>query len=61
MKVIGVSNFDNESVSDILVEEHLESTQASKLAMRKNEEGGMYSTYFYQAVEETYKLYKFEP
>ena len=61
MKVVGVSNFDNESVSHILVRENLTQEEAEKLADEKNAEEGELSTYFYVVKPDDYKLYRWEP
>jgi len=62
MKVIGKSNFDNESVSDILVSEDLDEDMAADVcAAENNKYGGMYATYFYSVVPDDYELYEFQP
>lgn len=57
MKVIATSNFGDESVADVLVETNMSGEDANTLATRKNEEGGVNSMYYYQAVSDDYKLW----
>jgi len=61
MKVIAISNFDNDTVSDRLIAENLSEEEAKKLAAEKNAKCGKYSTYYYQAVADNHKLYIWEP
>ncbi len=62
MKVIGVSNFDNESQSDILIARGLTCFGAEALAKEKNKnESGHYAMVYYRAVGDSYELYTFEP
>jgi hypothetical protein len=61
-KIIGVSNFDNETVSDTLVCEGM--TQYWAKAIFNDCVGKLnteYDYYFYKIVPQDYKLYKWEP
>jgi hypothetical protein len=61
MKVIGKSNFDNESVSDVLVCENIKQSYADILVKTLNARDGEASTYYYCVVPDNHKLYKWEP
>lgn len=62
MKIIAVSNFDNESISDSLVAENVSEYYANYIVeFLNNKFGGVLATYFYRVVEDEYKLYIFEP
>lgn len=62
MKIIGVSNFDNELTSDILIAENLQPYWAKAIVSLINKYlCSETSTYYYKAVENTYILYKYEP
>ncbi len=60
MKVIGVSNFDLESVSDILICENVSKHNGKRFVELLNQ-NGEHATYYYRLVEDDYKLYVFEP
>ena len=62
MKVIAIDNFDRESPSypDILISENLTEDEANFQADAMNK-GKASASYFYRAVEDDYKLWKFEP
>lgn len=62
-KVIGVDNFDNEMVSDILVLDDIATmAEAEQIARVMNEaEGGDFAPRYFRAVPDDHKLYKFEP
>lgn len=55
-KIIAVSNFDLETVSDILIADNVDKEYGEKLVSFIN---NMYehATYFYKLVEQDYKLY----
>ncbi len=58
MKIIGKSNFDNESVSDVLICENILEGYAKKIVEKlNNDELAFSDTYFYELVEDDYKLY----
>jgi len=57
MKVIGTSNFADESVADFLVEDNLSAEAAETLAKQKNTEGNDNSYYYYRTVEDDYRLW----
>jgi len=61
MKVIGKSNFDNETVDDILIDVNLTKENAEQIANNMNEDCAENSKYYYKAVEDDYVLYRFEP
>lgn len=60
-KVIGVDNFDRDSVSDELVEEHLSEADAKATAKRVNAGHGDMWPWFYKAVPQDHKLFTWEP
>ena len=62
MKIIGISNFDLETVNDILVAENVPPFYAKLLVDILNKKlCSKHATYFYKAVENNYKLKVFEP
>lgn len=62
MKIIAVSNFDNESVSDELVAENVTEYYAKRIVDFLNGKfSGTTALYYYRAVSDDHKLYKFEP
>lgn len=61
MKIIAVSNFDNERISDFLVAENVSEWYAEKISFLLNEFTGLSSTMFYKGVKDNYKLYEFQP
>ena len=63
-RVIGVSNFDDEAVSDIYADDvtYIDEAEANKVAEKyQRERGGDFARYFYKAVPADHKLYKWEP
>ena len=62
MKIIRVSNFNNESVSDVLIAENVHHFYIKNIVYILNEmySGNVAPDYF-RAVEDDYKLYIFEP
>lgn len=56
-KVIGISNFNLESVSDILLMEGLSDTEAKKEAAYQNSKVHDFSTYYYKIVSDDYELW----
>lgn len=62
MKIIAVSNFNNESVSDVLVAENVSEYYAKYIVEFLNSKfSGTSSPNYYRAVLDDHKLYKFEP
>lgn len=62
MKIIAVSNFDNESVSDVLVAENVSEYYAKHIVEFLNGKfSGTSSPNYYRVVSDDHKLYKFEP
>lgn len=61
MKIIGTSNFDNESVSDFLVCENVNEHWGQRIVKLINEREGENSSYFYKLVPDDHELYEFEP
>ncbi len=61
MKIIKVSNFDDDLVSDVLVEEGLEEAEGTARVDALNEDVGDHDKYFYRLVPDDYVLYEFEP
>jgi len=60
VKVIGRSNFDDETVSDILMHDNLSEAKATDLAINLNGRN-LYARYNYIVVPDNYKLYRFQP
>lgn len=61
MKIIAVSNFDKESVSDILIAESVSEYYVRYIVEFLNSRfSGMSSPNYYRAVPDDHKLYKFE-
>ena len=60
MKIIGISNFNLETVDDILVEENVEKADGELKIQYLN---GLSEdqTYFFKLVDDNYELYQFEP
>jgi hypothetical protein len=63
VKIIGVSNYDNEMVNDILIAENVSEFYAKIIAdlLNKDKRTGGDGTYHYKVVPMDYELYKFEP
>ena len=59
MKIVGVSNYDNESVSDFVVAENVVRGCIKRMCKALN--NGPNETYFFKAVEDDYVLYEQEP
>lgn len=59
MKIIGISNYDNDYVSDVLIKENVTESEGKKIIEKMNKNDNDY--YFYKIVPDNYKLYKFEP
>lgn len=59
MKIIGVSNFDDEMVSDVLVKKDIYGVQIIDELEKLNKDSEQ--KYFYKAVDDNYKLYEFKP
>ena len=60
-KIVWVSNFDDEMVSDLVHAEKVEPYLLVKTLIDLYSSSGPYSRYYPVAVHEDYKLYKFEP
>lgn len=58
MKIIGISNYDNDYVSDVLIKENVTESEGKKIIEKMNKNNDYY---FYKIVPDNYKLYKFEP
>jgi hypothetical protein len=62
MKIIGKSNFDLETVNDILIAENVKTTYAKFIASALNDKFCTEtSKYFFEAKPDEYKLYVWEP
>lgn len=62
MKIVMVSNFDKETVSDVLIAKDVASYYADFIADALNKRfSGDMSPNFFRAVEDDYKLYIFRP
>lgn len=62
MKIICINNFGNEAISDVLVASNVNNYYGKIITDALNEScSGDNSPYFYELVEDDYKLYKFEP
>ena len=57
MKIIGKSNFDLETESDILICENVNEYYGNKMVEYLNSIGGSNSTYYFKKVEDNYVLY----
>lgn len=56
-KVIGISNFNLESVSDILIREGMSEEEAKEEVELLNSKAHDHSTYYYKVVPDDYKLW----
>lgn len=62
MKIIKVDNFNRETISDVLIADNVQNSYASVITEFLNKKyGGNDLPDFFRAVEDDYKLYKFEP
>jgi len=61
MKIVRVSNFGNESISDMLIAENVDNHYGEEIVRSLNNVGGNYDPYYFRLVHDDYKLYKFEP
>ena len=61
VKIIGVSNFDDETMSDTLVAERVVEVYARDIVNSLNDSGGENSYRYYKIVPEDHKLYVWEP
>lgn len=57
MKIVGVDNLDRENINDILVCENVHEYYIDAIIKLLN---AIENTYYCKAVEDSYKLYKFE-
>ena len=60
MKIIGVDNLDRENINDILICENVHEYYIDSIIKILNDKIGNHNRYYCQAVEDNYKLYKFE-
>ena len=58
MKIIGISNFANDSISDILICKNIRNEYSKVIVNLLNSK--LDQIYFFKVVEDSYKLYKFE-
>jgi hypothetical protein len=63
MKIIATDNFDRETTSDILVATNIINREYGECMVKALNEkfSSDYSLYYYQLVEDSQKLYVFEP
>lgn len=61
MKIIAKSNFDSETVSDVLVCENVKETYIKDIVDALNAKVSEHSRYFFEAKPDDYKLYVWEP
>lgn len=61
MKVIAVSNFNNETMSDILVCENVNQYWGERIVEMFNRAAGEHSARFYRLVPDDHVLYVWEP
>ena len=61
MKIIGVDNYDRETVSDDLIAENVNPWNAKRIVDLLNEKESEDSNWFFKAVPDDHKLFKFEP
>jgi hypothetical protein len=60
MKIVGVSNYDDEKENDVLVASNLTMEKAKSMLNMINSEINPYGTYFYKIVPDDYKLHAFK-
>lgn len=58
MKVIGFSNFGDESVADYLVKDNLTEEEAQKLCEEEQKKAGSNSHYWYKVVPDDHRLWR---
>jgi len=58
MKIIGVSNFDNESAADILICENISEYFGNIVVAYLNEIAGEYDDYYFKLVDNDHKQWK---
>jgi hypothetical protein len=62
MKIIRKSNFDKESINDLLIAENVNEFYLSIIVDALNNKfSGIYAPNYFQAVMDDYKLYVWEP
>jgi hypothetical protein len=61
MKIIGISNFDLESVNDVLICENVNRYYGEIIVTTLNNRAGPNAQYYYKLKDDDYELYKFEP
>lgn len=61
MKIIGVSNFDNEMIDDVLICDNIHKINGETIVEFMNDSASEDSFYFYKLVDSDHELYVFEP
>ncbi len=61
MKIVGVSNFDIETMDDILVCENVHKYWGEFIVEALNDDAGEHGDRFFKLVEDDYKLHVWEP
>ena len=56
-KVIATSNFNDQSVSDLLIKDNLTKEMADRIVKDHNDDMHQYSYVIYQTVDQDYKLH----
>jgi len=60
MKIIGIDNLNRDNVDDILICENIQTSYINHIISMLNNNIGNHDGYYYKAVKDDYKLYKFE-
>lgn len=60
-KIIARSNFDDETVSDLLIADNITSKYYGEKMIKSLNGSDMYDKYIYELVSSDYKLYEWEP
>jgi hypothetical protein len=62
MKIVAYSNFDSETVNDVLVADNITNSERAETMLKAlNDKVTEYSTYYFKIVPDDYKLYVWEP
>lgn len=61
MKIIGIDNLNRENINDILICENVHSYYINSIIKILNDGLKNQNGYYCKAVEDDYKLYKFQP
>ena len=62
MKIVGTSNFDRDTINDILVCENVQEPWGEFIVRALNNQfGGELATYYFRMKPDDYVLYKWEP